>query len=80
MPHSVSPAGSPSRDDEELPDAPVENATENGGVKLEDMFNDDDDEEFPASSAQDVKMETSPTPAPVTYAVSESCTVMASQG
>lgn len=64
MPHSVSPATSPSRDDEELPDAPVESATESGGVKLEDIFNDDDDEEFPASSAQDMKMEPSPAPAP----------------
>jgi DNA primase small subunit len=39
-----------------MPDAPpVETSTENN-VKLEDMFNDDDDdEEFPASG--DVKME-----------------------
>ncbi|KAJ5692485.1 DNA primase small subunit [Penicillium macrosclerotiorum] len=60
MPHSVSPTDSASRkDEEELPDAPVDTAAENGGVKLEDMF--DDDEEFPASSApQDVKMESSP--------------------
>jgi DNA primase small subunit len=35
-----------------------------GGVKLEDMFDGDDDEEFPASSAQDVKMQSSPAPAP----------------
>lgn len=62
MPHSVSPAGSPSRnDDEMLPDAPADTSTTNGGVKLEEMF-DDDDEEFPASSAQDVKMESSPAP------------------
>lgn len=73
MPHSVSPAASPSRDDEELPDAPVESATENGGVKLEDMFNDDDDEEFPAPSAQDVKMESSPAPEPAAYASQNLC-------
>ncbi len=78
MPHSASPAASPSRDDEELPDAPLENTTENGGVKLEDMFNDDDDEEFPASSAQEVKMESSPAPVPATYAASEYCTAIAS--
>lgn len=71
MPHSVSPASS-NRDDEELPDAPVESPTETGGVKLEDMFNDDDDEEFPASSAHDVKMESSPAPAPETYAACNS--------
>jgi DNA primase small subunit len=71
MPHSVSSA-SPNREDEELPDAPVESATETGGVKLEDMFNDDDDEEFPASSAQDVKMESSPAPAPARYAAHKS--------
>ena len=78
MPHSASPAASPSRDDEELPDAPLENTTENGGVKLEDMFNDDDDEEFPASSVQEVKMESSPAPVPATYATSEYCTAIAS--
>lgn len=65
MPHSVSPAGSPSRNDDEMlpdaPDAPTDTSTTNGGVKLEEMF-DDDDEEFPASSAQDVKMESSPAP------------------
>lgn len=61
MPHSVSsPAGSPGRgdDDEVLPDAPA--VTENGaaaGVKLEDLFNDDENEEFPASSAADTKMD-----------------------
>lgn len=55
-------------DNEVLPDAapadPAPDATETdnatstnapGGVKLEDMFNDDDDEEFPASSAPDAK-------------------------
>lgn len=47
-------------DNETLPDAPAEA----NGVKLEDMFDDDDDEEFPASSARDVKMESSPAPAP----------------
>jgi hypothetical protein len=36
------------------------------------MFNDDDDEEFPASSAQDVKMESSPAPAPARYAAHKS--------
>lgn len=62
MPHSVSPPGSAAQnDDEMLPDAP---AAENG-VKLEDMFNDDDDDdEFPASEAHDVKMESSPAPMP----------------
>lgn len=60
MPHSVSPPGSAAQnDDEMLPDAP---AAENV-VKLEDMFNDDDDE-FPASEAHDVKMESSPAPMP----------------
>lgn len=65
MPHSVSPAASAIRndDDEMLPDAPPEAPAETGGVKLEEMF-DDDDEEFPASSAQDVKMGSSPAPAP----------------
>ncbi|KAJ5115874.1 hypothetical protein N7456_000222 [Penicillium angulare] len=63
MPHSVSPPDSaPRNDDEAMPDAP----TEGNGVKLEDMFDDDEDEEFPASSApgQDVKMESSPAPIP----------------
>ncbi|KAJ5614460.1 DNA primase small subunit [Penicillium herquei] len=61
MPHSVSPKQSPSQnDDEAMPDAPAEG----NGVKLEDMFEDDDDEEFPASSARDVKMESSPAPVP----------------
>lgn len=56
MPHSVSPPG---QDDEVMPDAPA--AAENDtGVKLEDMFNDDEDEEFPASSAPDTKMESPP--------------------
>ncbi|CAL5866248.1 uncharacterized protein PFLUO_LOCUS455 [Penicillium psychrofluorescens] len=63
MPHSVSPPG---QDDEVMPDAPA--AAENDtGVKLEDMFNDDEDEEFPASSAPDTKMESPPSeevPAP----------------
>ncbi|KAJ5197976.1 uncharacterized protein N7498_007093 [Penicillium cinerascens] len=63
MPHSVSPAGSSERKDEEMADVPAASAPE-GGVKLEDMFDGDDDEEFPASSAQDVKMESSPVPAP----------------
>lgn len=66
MPHSVSPpTGSPGRgdDDELLPDALA--PTENGGVavQLQDLFNDDDNEEFPASSAADTKME-SPAPEP----------------
>lgn len=61
MPHSVSPKESPPRnDDETMTDAPPED----NGVKLEDMFDgDDDDEEFP-STAQDVKMESSPAPQP----------------
>jgi len=53
MPHSVSPGSA--QNDDEMPEAPaVETSTENN-VKLEDMFNDDDDEEFPASG--DVKMD-----------------------
>lgn len=71
MPHSVSPSGSPERNDEEMTDAPAAPAPERG-VKLEDMFDGDDDEEFPASSAQDVKMESSPAPAPAEY-VRECC-------
>lgn len=63
MPHPVSPTGSPRMDDEELPDAPAEENKENG-VKVEDLFNDDSDEEFPTSTGQDVKMESSPAPAP----------------
>lgn len=64
MPHSVSPASSREHNDEEMTDVPVAPAPE-GGVKLEDMFDgDDDEEEFPASSAQDVKMQSSPAPAP----------------
>jgi DNA primase small subunit len=63
MPHSVSPNGSSDRKDEEMMDAPAPASTENGDVKLEDMFDGDDDEEFPASSAQEVKMESSPAPA-----------------
>lgn len=59
MPHPVSPAGSSGQKDEEMVDAPAGA----GGVKVEDLF-DDDDEEFPASSGQDVKMESSPAPAP----------------
>ncbi|CAG8894064.1 unnamed protein product [Penicillium nalgiovense] len=54
MPHSISPGSA--QNDDEMPDAPpVETSTETN-VRLEDMFNDDDDdEEFPASG--DVKME-----------------------
>ncbi|KAL2835044.1 hypothetical protein BDW59DRAFT_137013 [Aspergillus cavernicola] len=75
MPHSVASEDSPAshKDDEVLPDAP--NAAEkNGddvaekataGVKLEDMFNDedDDDDEFPTSSTP-VETKTQPTDAP----------------
>lgn len=43
-------------------DAPAPAAAENGGVELEDTLF--DDEEFPASGAQDVKTESSPAPAP----------------
>lgn len=71
MPHSESPehAQPSDHDNEVLPDAAPtdpqsdsngnDNATTNqaGGVKLEDLFNDDDDEEFPTSSAPDTKME-----------------------
>lgn len=60
MPHSTSPVDSPNQNDEEMTDAPAPAATENGAVKLEDMFDGDDDDEFPASSAQDTKMESSP--------------------
>lgn len=43
-----------------MPDAPAATVNDTG-VKLEDMFNDDDeDEEFPASSAPDTKMESPP--------------------
>lgn len=47
-----------------MTDAPAPVSTENEGVRLEDMFDRDDDEEFPAPSAQDAKMESSPAPAP----------------
>lgn len=63
MPHSVSPNGSPDRKDEEMTDAPAPASMESGNVKLEDMFDGDDDEEFPASSAQDAKVKSSPAPA-----------------
>lgn len=63
MPHSVSPTDSVEGKDEAMTDAPAASVPE-GGVKLEDMFDGDDDEEFPASSAQDVKMQSSPAPAP----------------
>lgn len=61
-------------DSEVLPDAPasqqqeadavegseaVEANKDPTGTKLEDMFNDDDDDEFPASSAPDATMATS---------------------
>ncbi|KAJ5885252.1 DNA primase small subunit [Penicillium taxi] len=61
MPHSIPPEASPSRNDEEmLPDASTDN-----GVKLEDMFDDDENDEFPASSRDvKMKMESSPAPAP----------------
>jgi DNA primase small subunit len=54
MPHSISPSSA--QNDDAMPDAPpVETSTETN-VKLEDMFNDDDDDdEFPASG--DVKMD-----------------------
>lgn len=74
MPHSESPEKSPhENDDEILPDAASADprldageandtsANDDRRVKLEDMFH-DDDEEFPASSAPDTKMETSPAP------------------
>ncbi|KAJ5594192.1 uncharacterized protein N7459_000400 [Penicillium hispanicum] len=60
MPHSVSPTDSPGPKDEEMLDAPAGTS----GVKVEDLFDDDDDEEFPASSTRDVKMESSPALAP----------------
>jgi DNA primase small subunit len=46
-----------------MPDAPATDATNENdtGVKLEDMFNDDDEnEEFPAPRAPDTKMESPP--------------------
>ncbi|KAJ5520218.1 DNA primase small subunit eukaryotic/archaeal [Penicillium fimorum] len=53
MPHSILSA-SPHNDDE-MPDAPPVVTPTETGIKLEDMFNDDDDdEEFPASG--DVKI------------------------
>ncbi|PWY87987.1 prim-pol domain-containing protein [Aspergillus sclerotioniger CBS 115572] len=72
MPHSVSSQDSSAsrKDDELLPDAPpAEIASENqagasAGVKLEDLFNDDDDDEFPASSAPDTKHVDSSAPEP----------------
>lgn len=73
MPHSVSSQDSSAnrKDDELLPDAPpAETASENqeagasAGVKLEDLFNDDDDDEFPASSAPDTKYIDSSAPEP----------------
>ena len=51
MPHSVSPGSAHDADMPDAPSAPAESSTEN--VKLEEMF-DDDDDEFPAG---DVKME-----------------------
>lgn len=70
-------------DDEIMPDAPSApdneavteeqkgqtNQNAEGNVKLEDLFadDDDDDDEFPASSAPDVKMESSPPPIPAAY-------------
>ena len=82
MPHSVGsnePVPQNNGDDEILPDAPA--GTENNeapeaqkadtNMKLEDLFaDDDDDEEFPASSAADVKMRSSPpvAPTPAPYA------------
>lgn len=63
MPHSVSPAGSTDRNDEDMTDVPAPVAAGNGGVRLEDFF-DGDDDEFPDPGAQDVKMESSPAPPP----------------
>lgn len=74
MPHSVSSSESPAHDhdDEILPDAPATDAhssiTEDKaptvqenqatGVRLEDMFSDEDnDEEFPASNAPEPQNE-----------------------
>jgi DNA primase small subunit len=70
-------------DEEILPDAPSApenesvtdeqngqpNQNAEGNVKLEDLFagDEDDDEEFPASSAPDVKMASSPPPIPAAY-------------
>ncbi|KAJ6009219.1 hypothetical protein N7522_004235 [Penicillium canescens] len=74
MPHSVSPTGAAHPDDE-MPDAPpVETSTENSGVKLADMFDDDDDDEFPASSAPDANMKSPAAqeePAPVPSGVDQ---------
>ncbi|PYH40266.1 DNA primase subunit PRI1 [Aspergillus saccharolyticus JOP 1030-1] len=81
MPHSVSSQGSAAerKDEEVLPDAPAAettsedraNAPDNAaaGMKLEDLFNDDDeDEEYPASSAPNIQgpdaMQTDAAPAP----------------
>ena len=59
MPHSISPTDSSGQKDEDMADAPVST----GGVGVEDLFG-DDDEEFPASSRKDMKMESSPAPTP----------------
>lgn len=82
MPHSVlsSESPAPARDDEVLPDAPLEepanppqdesaDATQGNGAekttstKLEDLFADDDDDEFPPS-APNTKQASSPAPEP----------------
>lgn len=78
MPHSVSSDDTPRPDGEDqiLDDAPPvdtamkeessdEEKLAKPSVKLEEMFDgdeDEDDEEFPTSSAVDTKMESSPPP------------------
>lgn len=86
MPHSVTSNDSAPRDngdDEILPDAPAPEINEaseeqrtDTNIKLEDLFaEDDDDDEFPASSAADVKMRSSPpvAPTPAPYARLSMC-------
>ena len=72
MPHSTSTTPPPLDDDSSLPDAPSQSTNEHGDsggeigigkddkikidIKLEDIFNDEDeDEEFPSSAATNEK-------------------------
>lgn len=75
MPHFVSsndPTPRDNDDDEVLPDAPAAEAENNEtageqktetGIKLEDLFAGEEDDEFPASSAPHAKITSSPPPA-----------------
>jgi DNA primase small subunit len=82
MPHSVSSNDLPEQDgDDILPDAPpAEIASDSDkeepdvenrkmGVKLEDMFSDDEeDQDFPHSEVNNANIESSPPPDAVPYA------------